>query len=427
MGKDAGAKKPAGGKGESDALVDAARAALAANTATACALTGFPASPLLTAAVTFAAPAPDARAPVDAPPPAAPTPDVLAVRGALGAPNTRALCAALLARGAGLAPTPYFPAKVLALLDAACGDSGAAAVADVLTNGELAGVALESVSLVRCGVGAPGAAALGAALMLGANASLVALSLDCNALGDAGARALARGLLTNRSLKRLSLASCGLRAEGAFEVASVVNSTIGVLAAVDLSGNDIGLAGLQALSVAALYSKTLAELTLCNCGLSSRLSAGDAASAAAALHAALAAGAGAGAALAATAAAGADAGAEAAAAGDAAAAPAAAFDALGRALASADCALGSVDLDGNPLTQADADALLPHVAAAPAKLIKLIVPKTLSAATVRRGAARRRAARARVAHLIPLHPPQFVALYRNVVPKVKKAKAAAKK
>jgi hypothetical protein len=154
-------------------------------------------------------------------------------------------------------------------------------------------------------------------------------------------RLLCRGLLTNRSLRRLSLASTGLHAEGALEVASVVNSPIGVLEAVDLSGNDIGLVGLRALSVSALYSKTLAELILCNCGLSSRL-AGVSAAAAAAIAAALTSGKEGGARESAAAAIGdADGG-----AGDAAQ-PSSAFDALGRSLASAECALGRVDLDGN--------------------------------------------------------------------------------
>jgi hypothetical protein len=154
-------------------------------------------------------------------------------------------------------------------------------------------------------------------------------------------RLLCRGLLTNRTLRRLSLASTGLHADGALEVASVVNSPIGVLESVDLSGNDIGLVGLRALSVSAQYSKTLKELILCNCGLSSRL-AGVSAGAAAAIANALLNGGkdGARAAIAADAA-DADSG-----SGDAVQ-PASAFDALGRALANPHCALGRVDLDGN--------------------------------------------------------------------------------
>jgi hypothetical protein len=243
-----------------EAEITRCKTALLTNITTACGLTGFPAHPRLLAACAFEAPEPEAGAAADAAPAAAPGAELLAVRGAIGAPNVRALCAALLARGLALDQTPYTPAKRLELLDSGAGDSGAGSVADVLRNGALVGVALESVALVRAGIGPAGAASLGAALMLGANSSLLSLSLDCNAFGDAGARLLARGLLTNRTLRRLSLASTGIRADGALDIASVVNSPICVLEAVDLSGNDIGLVGLRALSVSALYSKTLAEL-----------------------------------------------------------------------------------------------------------------------------------------------------------------------
>ncbi len=299
---------------------------------------------------------------------------------------------------------PYTPLKRLELLDAGAGDSGAASVADVLNNGVLMGVAIESVSLVRCGVGPEGAAALGNALMLGGNTSLLSLSLDCNLLGDVGTRLLCRGLLTNRSLKRLSLASVGMRENGAFEIAAYINSSLCVLEALDLSGNNIGVAGLKSLSVSALYSKTLVELTLCNCGLSSR---GQESQAVADLALALATG-GSDAIVsatatskAATATAAAAAAAEAESATDtlttAVEVTAAAFDALGRALASTDCALGSVDLDGNPMNEADAAALIPYMTAPPIKVTKLIVPKTLKSES-------------------------FIALFRNVVAKAKKGK-----
>lgn len=307
----------------------------------------------------------------------------------MGAPNVRALCAAILARGTGLVPIPYTPVKRLELLDAGAGDSGAASVADVLNNGVLVGVALESVSLIRCGVGPDGVGALGSALMLGGNTSLLSLSLDCNVIGYVGTRLLCRGLLTNRVLKRLSLASVDMCEDGAFEVASYINSSLCVLEALDLSGNNIGLAGLQSLSVSALYSKTLVELTLCNCGLSSRVI--DSQSAGNLL--ALPSGPG-----------GPDASAASKAGTETDNHPAAgtpgstAFDSLGRALASPDCALGAVDLDGNPMNEADAASLLHHLQAVPVKVTKLIVPKTLTSAT-------------------------FAALFRNIIAK-KKGKGA---
>jgi hypothetical protein len=287
----------------------------------------------------------------------------------------------------------YTPLKRLELLDANAGDSGAASVADVLNNDALVNVHIESLSLVRCGVGHQGAGAIGNALMLGGNTSLLSLSLDCNAFGNTGTRLLCRGLLTNRSLKRLSLASVDMREDGAFEVASYVNSSLCVLEALDLSGNNIGIAGLQALSVSAQYSKTLVELTLYNCGLSSRAVGTQAA---AGLAIALSNGGGASSAEAVNSAVSGSSDLNTA-SSDAAALASSAFDALGRALASPDCALGAVDLDGNPMNEADAAALIPHLAAAPAKVTKFIVPKTLKTET-------------------------FVALFRNVVAKAKKGK-----
>ena len=350
----------------------------------------------------------------------------------LGAPNVRALCAALLARGVGLKPAPYRPLKRLTLQDAEAGDSGAAAVADVLRNGCLSEVGLEGVSLLHCGVGTEGARSLGASLVLGACATLIYLNLDLNRdIGDAGVRGLCRGLASNNTLKRLSLAGCGMGPEGAEEVAAVVNAHSCVLEAIDLSGNDIQLSGLRSLAVAASYSRTLQELLLCNCALSSRCAGDDEALALMkAMKLAAAGGAGGegsgggssgggggasgsgggggnssgsggggGSNSLGSASPGAASGGGEGASGFAVGASAQllgtqAFAALGTALASVDCALGRVDLEGNPMTAEDAEALIPFLASNPAKVTLLRVPVTLSKA-------------------------HFIALFRNVVAKKK--------
>ena len=406
-------------------------AALLSNFALACKLTGFPASKELEAALQFP-PAPEAQ-----------ERDLtsLTVRGHLGAPNVRALCAALLARGSGLAPRPYKFLKRLMLQDAAAGDSGAAAVAEVLRNGCLVDCTLEAVTLLKCGVEVEGAAALGSSLMLGACTSLSSLCLDLNAgLGDAGLRALCKGLATNRTLTRLSLAGCGFGCEGAEEVAAFINSPTCILEGLDLSGNDIGLEGLRSLAVAASYSKTLLELLLCNCGLSSKSALEGAMLALARRERERAAGGGSSgggsgsggsgggrsgsgggssAGLGAARGASGEGGSSAAAGGGAGAGAAAAevagvdahgvqtlgaeaFSALGRAVASAECALGRVDLDGNPLTASDAAVLVPFLKEAPAKVTLFRVPVTLS-------------------------PEHFAGLFKNVVAKGKKKGGGKKK
>ena len=147
------------------------KASLATNIVNACNLTGFPAHPKLLAACSFQAAEPDPLTAPGGPPPAAPGPELIAIRGPIGAPNVRALCAALLARGSGLDGVPYHPVKRIELLDSGANDSGAGSIADVLRNGALVGVTVESVALVRSGVGPEGAGAIGASLMLGANST----------------------------------------------------------------------------------------------------------------------------------------------------------------------------------------------------------------------------------------------------------------
>ncbi len=387
--------------------------ALLPNFQAACKLTGFPCSAALLHALEFPIPESTPDAPKD----------ITTVRaaGRADGPNVRALCAAVLARGTGLKAVPYRPLKHIVLHEAECGDSGAAAVAEVLRNGCLVEVAVEGVTLLRCSVGVEGARALGGSLVLGACASLQYLSLDLNpALGDAGVHWLCRGLNSNNTLKRLSLSGCGMGPDGAEDVAAVVNAQTCVLESIDLSGNDIGLAGLRSLAVAASYSKTLQELLLCNCALSSRCQEDAAALAlirgvkeSGGGRAGVANGGGSGGVVGAAAAAAAPAGGSGGGgggalpaaedgAGSAAAAIAQklgteAFSALGAALASTDCALGRVDLEGNPMSAEDAEALLPHLAANPAKVTMLKVPVTLSKA-------------------------HFTALFRNVVAKGKKKK-----
>ena len=75
--------------------------------------------------------------------------------------------------------------------------------------------------------------------------------------------------------------------------------------------------------------------------------------------------------------------------------------ALGRALASSECALGRVDLDGNPLTDGDAAALVPFLREAPPKVTLFRVP-------------------------IGIRPEHFAVLFKNVVAKKKKGGKAKK-
>lgn len=228
----------------------------------------------------------------------------------VGPAGIRAFCAALLGRGIGMKPTGYKHIRSLRLWRAGCGDAGVSAVvscelqcrscgarcswataqsrwctssstlalpachlipvqAEVLRNGKTE-VPLTQVEFMDCGVGPEGAAALGQALMLGANSTLEILRLDLNpGIGDAGVAQLCRGLRTNRSLKRLTLGYCGVGPDGAAALASVLESPLCGLEKLDLMGNALGSEGLHMLATAAYRSKTLVDMNLRDNGIGS--------------------------------------------------------------------------------------------------------------------------------------------------------------
>lgn len=187
----------------------------------------------------------------------------------VGPAGIRAFCAALLGRGIGMKPTGYKHIRSLRLWRAGCGDAGVAAVAEVLRNGKT-DVPLTQVEFMDCGVGPEGAAALGQALMLGANSTLEVLRLDLNpGIGDAGVAQLCRGLRTNRSLKRLTLGYCNVGPDGAAALASVLESPLCALEKLDLMGNALGSEGLHMLATAAYRSKTLVDMNLRDNGIGS--------------------------------------------------------------------------------------------------------------------------------------------------------------
>jgi hypothetical protein len=139
----------------------------------------------------------------------------------------------------------------------------------VLRNGKEE-VAPTFVEFMDCGIGVEGCAALGAALMLGANASLETLRLDLNpGIGDAGLIQLCRGLRTNRTLRTLTLGYCDIGPAGAAAIAAVLGSSLSSLEKIGLMGNSLGSEGLYILAQAAARSKTLLQLNLRDNGIGS--------------------------------------------------------------------------------------------------------------------------------------------------------------
>ena len=114
-------------------------------------------------------------------------------------------------------------------------------------------------------VGPAGCFALGEALMLGANKSLLTLRLDNNiTIGDAGIRELCKGLRTNKSLKKLTVSYCDIGPDGGGYLSSVLAYPGNALAHLDLMGNHIGSEGLLPLAVALQGNTALQELIICD-------------------------------------------------------------------------------------------------------------------------------------------------------------------
>ena len=146
---------------------------------------------------------------------------------------------------------------------------GAASIGDFLCRPQAA--SLVNVCLYNCSIGTAGATALGMALRFGGNRNLKHLSINCDTtLGNSGVCDLLRGLETNPSLTELSLICCGFTEQGAEAVASLVSSARSKVQLLHLRGNQIGGAGLSAISNAMIGGpQTLVYLNLANIGVDS--------------------------------------------------------------------------------------------------------------------------------------------------------------
>jgi NLR family CARD domain-containing protein 3 len=116
--------------------------------------------------------------------------------------------------------------KTLDLEQTQLGDAGAARLfnllsAHITSNGHP--LSLETIYLNADGISFKGCTAVARYLKL-SNCALSNLFMACNPIGDKGAYALAGGLITNNSLLRLSLKSCGLKTAGATALFSALRN-----------------------------------------------------------------------------------------------------------------------------------------------------------------------------------------------------------
>ncbi|CAM9971492.1 unnamed protein product, partial [Choristocarpus tenellus] len=112
------------------------------------------------------------------------------------------------------------------------------------------------------------AVAIGQALGVGCNKSLVTLKLDYNlSLGSEGVAALCRGLRTNSSLKQLHLPYCSLGGDSGAPLGEMLSSTHLQLAVLNLQGNRLEAEGVKGISPGLARNRSLVYLSLADNGV----------------------------------------------------------------------------------------------------------------------------------------------------------------
>lgn len=176
----------------------------------------------------------------------------------------RAVCLAILGPGelVGESAGPYKLMQSLSFWRNNGRDEGAAAVAELLRQGKDS-VPITHVQLMDNKVGIAGCAALGSALQASCNKKLITLRLNLNdTINDAACAALCEGMCNNASLKKLDLEQCSIGADGALALGKVLSYQSSAMETLNLRGNRIGNAGLQALSRALAKNKKLKAIDI---------------------------------------------------------------------------------------------------------------------------------------------------------------------
>jgi Leucine Rich repeat len=182
--------------------------------------------------------------------------------GPLGPGGTRALTTAILGSGQDMKGGPYKLLKGLRLWRANCGDEGTRSLAELLRLGG-GEIKLEYVELLDSKLGPVGALALGHALSVGCNQSLLTLKLDYNlGFGTDGAKALCRGLRTNSTLKQLHLPYCSIESAGGAAIGEMLSYSRLQLTVLNLQGNRLGSAGINDIAPGLSHNRSLTYISL---------------------------------------------------------------------------------------------------------------------------------------------------------------------
>ncbi|KAL9188584.1 hypothetical protein ACHAXT_006962 [Thalassiosira profunda] len=171
----------------------------------------------------------------------------------LGPGGCRALVNAMIGGKADASTsghTPYTAAKELRICRSNINDAGARALSSLLMatahqlSPDLQPWQLEYLELSDNNIGKDGCLALGRALCVGMNRTLVTLILDFNPLGSNGVAALCKGLSTNSTLKKLSLKHCSIDDEGGRPIGDMLRFKRLAVISLDLTSNSLGGNGL---------------------------------------------------------------------------------------------------------------------------------------------------------------------------------------
>ena len=179
----------------------------------------------------------------------------------LGPAGVRCVAAGLMGELPGMEEGTYLNLTNLHFWRCAAKDDGTIALAKLIMN-ENKDFKLGVLDLMDNQVGLRGCMALGKALADGANRSLLHLSLNANALDAKCVGALAEGLMSNSTLKKLSLEYCKLGPDCGPMLGGILASAKTGLSKMKLKGNHLRCDGLQFLALSLRRNKALTELDL---------------------------------------------------------------------------------------------------------------------------------------------------------------------
>lgn len=179
----------------------------------------------------------------------------------LGPAGVRCVCAAIMGELPSMEGGTYLNLTNLHIWRCGAKDDGAIAAAKLMSNSSK-DFKIGVLDMLDNGIGLRGVSAIGKSLADGGNTSLIHLCLNANRLDAKCVSALAEGLLTNTTLKKLSLEYCGLGPDCGPILSGVLAAPKTGLSKLMLRGNQLRCAGLRFIALALRKNKALTVLDL---------------------------------------------------------------------------------------------------------------------------------------------------------------------